>query len=147
MPRLGEDADQIVEAGAFLHRDDVRTGDADIARVALAEMQQVAHHRPFERGEIAHRIGRRIVLVAVDRFLELVAERILRAPAEDQRLQPAPDSVLVRVAATGATSVIGHGRGSILTYEIGVGDAERGERGPLDLLHGVGLPVPQMIVT
>ncbi|PAV74855.1 hypothetical protein WR25_14119 [Diploscapter pachys] len=109
VPRLREDLYQMREGRIFLDRDDVGTRHANIARVALAEMQQVAHHLPFQRRQVALGVGAGIVLMPVDRLFQLVAERFLLAAAEDQRAQPAPDTRFVGVAVTGATSVLCHG--------------------------------------
>jgi len=89
MPGLGEQGDEVGEAGLLLNRDDVRARHADIARVSLAEMEQVAHHLAFERGKVAGRVGLGIVLMRIDRLLELRKERkerqmlpsLLSAPA------------------------------------------------------------------
>ena len=103
--RFGEQLDEVGERGVLLDRDDVGARHADIACVTLAEMQQVADHLAFERGEIALGIGGGIALVPVDRILELIAQRFVGG-AEDQAFQPAPDTVgTIAVSGSGA---IGH---------------------------------------
>jgi len=109
-------------------------------------MEQVAHHLPLERREVTLGIGRGIVLVAIDRFFELIAQRVFAAVAEDQALQAAPDAVLVGIAVAGATSVLGHSRSSILAHKIGIGDAERGQGVDLDRLHMLGLFILHVVI-
>ena len=91
---IGEGADQVGEGDALLDRDDVGARHADVARVALAEVQEVADHLALELGQVALGVGRRIAFVAVDRLLELVAQPFLAGIAEDQGLQPPPDSAI-----------------------------------------------------
>ena len=113
MPRLGEQLDEVRERRLLLDRDDVRARHADVAGIALAEVQQVADHLALERGEIALRIGRGIALVPVDRILELVAKRFVLA-TEDQALEPAPDTVATTIAVTGIGAIGHRGRQSSL---------------------------------
>ena len=57
---------------------------------AVAEMEQVAQHLPFERRQVAG-FGRRFIGL-VDRLLDLVAKGRFMIVAEDQRAHPAPQS-------------------------------------------------------
>ena len=136
VPGLGEQLDEGGEARALLDRDDVGARHADVAGVALAEVEEIAHHLPFERRQVALGVGSGVALMAVDRLLQLVAQRVLGLAAEDQRLEALP----------AATSVVGHRRWSILADQIGVGDAEARERLPLDLLHALRLVVVLMVI-
>lgn len=140
MARFGEQGDEIGEAGLFLDRDDVRARHADIARVAFAEMEQVADHLALELRQVADGIGSRIVFMAFDHVLELIAQR--RFVFSEQRLQLAPDTV----AGVG-TGALGHCSRSVLFDQIGVVDAERGERIGFDRFHRFGLAVGHVVIT
>ena len=78
--RLGEGADEIVEADRGRHRDNVAAGDRDFAGGAVAEVEQVAQHLAFVRAEVT--ADRFFALGVVDRFLDLVAQRRLAIVAE-----------------------------------------------------------------
>ena len=142
MPGVGEQRHQIGEAGPLLDCDDVGARHADIARILLAEMEEVADHLAFQRRQVALGVGRGIALVPVDRLLQLVAQRILGFAAEDRALQPAPDAAFIATRG-GATSVLGQ---SILAYQIGVGDAEAGQNDGFDRLHCLCLDLPLMVI-
>ena len=67
---FGKYLDEMLEGGLFLDCDDVGARHADIAGVALPEVEQVADHLAFERGQIAFLVGGGVVLVLLDRFFE-----------------------------------------------------------------------------
>ena len=97
---VGEGGDEVVEADRRRDRDDVAARDRDLARGAVAEVEQVAQHLPLERAEVAA-LGRRGVGL-VDRVLELVAQRRFMILAEDQgaHAAPQPRAAFVVVAAS-----------------------------------------------
>ena len=79
MAVLGEQRDQLVPAGVGGDGDDLAARDRHVVGVVLAEVEQVAQHRAARpatgRPWPAARRRRLLVLVLVDRFLELRAQR------------------------------------------------------------------------
>jgi hypothetical protein len=65
-------------------------------------MEQVAEHLPLDRRQVAD--DRRLALVALDRFLDLVAQGRFAVVAEQHRPDAAPDAAL---AAT-VVAVVSH---------------------------------------
>ena len=124
---FGKSPYQIVEGNRRGHADHFAASDADVARGPLAEMQQVAEHLPFGRREIA-RDGTRI-LGLVDRFLDLVAERLLAVLAEDQGAHAAPEPRSAFIVPASPSVV----------HPIGVVDAEAGKRADFAALHVGGV--------
>ena len=87
---FGERGDQFGEAGRSRDGDDLAARDGHVVGVVLAEMEQVADHLAFERGQVALGVAG-IVLMLVDRFLELRAQRLVAIAAPEQRgLERAP---------------------------------------------------------
>ncbi len=102
VPGLGKQRNQIGKAGLLLHRHNVRARHADIATVTLAEMQQVAHHLPLQRGQVALGIGAGIILMRVDHFLDLGAQAFIGFPEN-------PGAEMAPKAALGGAGVAGGG--------------------------------------
>src|SRR5204862_333541 len=100
--------------GALLDRDDVRARHADIAGVALAEMEQVAQHLALDRGKVARRRATALVML-VDCVLDAVAQRFFLVVTEQEGADAAPYSAtFVAVSVAVATRALGHVRCSIL---------------------------------
>ncbi len=115
VPGFREQLDEIGEAGGFLHGDDVRARHADIARVALAEMEQILEHLALDRGEIAGGRLAAFVLMLVDRFLDAVAQRLFLLVAEQQGADFPPYAAafvggLMGAGTMSGTGALGHVR-------------------------------------
>ncbi|EEF24350.1 conserved hypothetical protein [Ricinus communis] len=141
-----EQLHQLGEAGPFLDRDDVRPRHADIAGIALAEMEQVLEHLALDRGQVARR-GAAALDMFVDRVLDAVAQRFFLVVTEQEGADTAPYSAtFVAVSIAVATRALGHVRCSILAYQIGVVQAEVAKRGALHFLHRLGFGVVHMVI-
>src|SRR5690606_34590924 len=113
MAVLGKGVDQLVPARARRHGDDLAARNGDVICVVIAEMQQVAQHGQLDRREVAlgrARLG--LVLMFVDRFLDLRAERGLAVFFEEaaDRVPQAASTVRVSVAGVARSGTVGHCR-------------------------------------
>ena len=88
--------------------------------------------------------ARLLALATLDRLLDLVAQRRLAVAAEQEAAQAAPETAsFLALAGT----VVFHGSSdSTFRHVIGIGDAERSQRAPLDLLHLLGVGVARFVV-
>ena len=142
MAGLLEQLHQIGEAGVFVHGDDVRPRHADIAGIALPEVEQVAQHLALDGRKVADRAPAALVLMLVDRILDAVPQRFFVVVTEQQGADAAPYSAtFVAVSIAVATGALGHVRCSVLAYQIGVVQAERRERDLRDLMKKGRRPV------
>ncbi len=134
---VGERADEVVEADAARHGDDVTARDANVARGLLAKVQQVAQHLPLGRAEVARdRMRAAAFLRLVDRVLDLRAQgRLgLRRRRSGGACSATAESRLRRLASPSG----GH--------LIGIGDTEPGKRTDLARFHVRGIAFVVMIV-
>ena len=113
MAMFGESVDQLCPGGVGGHSDDLAARDGDVVGVVVAEMEQVAQHRQFDRRQVAlRRTGLGLVLMLVDRLLDLRAQRGLAVLFEEaaDRVPKAASTVRVSVAGVGRLGTVGHRR-------------------------------------
>ena len=101
------------------HRVDVAARHGDVAGILLAEMEDVEQHLPLDMAEVAD--AGDLALAALDRLLDLVAERRFAVVAEDEGANAAPECC-ARPAPPRLSSSIG--LGLHLAQLIGIGDAD-----------------------
>ena len=90
VPGLGKGVDQGRDGDVGGHGEDVAARHGEVAHRLLAEMQDVEQHLPLDLGEIA--AAQMLAFTALDRFLDLIAQRRLAAAAEDEALQASPET-------------------------------------------------------
>ena len=100
---VGERADEVLERQGRRHCNHLATGDADIAGIALTEVQQVAEHLPLGRAKVTG--DRPRILGVVDCFLDLVAKGLLAILAEQQGAHAAPQAGPAFVVTRGHQSL------------------------------------------